>query len=220
MQCRVQSKQNSKQGCRVLNKRKRNGQKGKPSGSGGNETYEKRPPVCTDLDGEVDSSAHPHARFKLRDFFFCSSPLLPKLIPSQPDTDERGISAQSRNNLKWAQSHDQKGTGLAETNDTLFAKTLVHIPRLTCQEGERHTISSVQTLRIQTFNLPSTPSTFSNSTPSHQHLRAGFRQNSSSFCAMPTALLERFSSLTPVRRRASAILQMTALFGSPARCPH
>jgi hypothetical protein len=102
--------------------------------------------------------------------------------------------------------------------------TIVSVPIITGdpyqEPGVEHTISSVHTLRIQTFNLPSTPSTLSNSTPSHQHLRAGFRQNSNSFCAIPTALLDKFSSLTPVRRRARAILQMTALFGSPARWPH
>jgi len=86
---------------------------------------------------------------------------------------------------------------------------------------KRLTISSVQTLRIQTFSFPSIPSTLSNSTPSHQHLRAGFLQNSRSFCAMPTAgLVARASPLTSVRRRARAKLQMTVLLGSPARWPH
>lgn len=38
---------------------------------------------------------------------------------------------------------------------------------------------------------------------------------------MPTALLfARSLPLMSVRRRARAMLQMTALFGSPARCPH
>ncbi len=142
----------------------------------------------------------------------------------------------------------------------------------------RLTISRVQTRRIQTLSLPpSTPSTRSSSVPSHQHRRAGFRQNSKSFCAMPSAaafdaavaaadaaadtgddepdedddvvlvyllvlslfvpdvlelplvllvvaaLLPLVSSsallLMSVRNRASAKLQMTALFGSPARWP-
>ena len=86
----------------------------------------------------------------------------------------------------------------------------------------KRTISSVHTLLIQTFSfLPSKPSTFSNSTPSHQHRRAGFLQNRRSFCAIPTALL--FASSLPlisVRRRASARLQITALLGSPALWPH
>lgn len=43
------------------------------------------------------------------------------------------------------------------------------------------TISKVQTRRIQTFNFPSTPSTPSSSTPSHQHRLAGLRQKSRSF---------------------------------------
>jgi len=81
-------------------------------------------------------------------------------------------------------------------------------------------ISKVHTLRIQTFNLPSTPSTWSSSTPSHQHLRAGFRQKSNSFCAIPTALLFAASPRMSVRNRASAMEQMTALFGSAARWPH
>jgi hypothetical protein len=46
------------------------------------------------------------------------------------------------------------------------------------------------------------------------------RQNSNSFCAIPTALLPislpRMSDLS----RASARLQMTALLGSPALWPH
>ena len=84
----------------------------------------------------------------------------------------------------------------------------------------RLTISSVQTLLIQTFSLPSTPRTLSSSTPSHQQRRAGFRQKRSSFCAIPTALLLAASlPLMSVRRRASAMLQMTALLGSPARWP-
>lgn len=38
---------------------------------------------------------------------------------------------------------------------------------------------------------------------------------------MPTALLlARSFPLMSVRNRANAMLQMTALFGSPARCPH
>ena len=80
-------------------------------------------------------------------------------------------------------------------------------------------ISSVQTLLIQTFNFPSTPSTPSRSTPSHQHLRAGFRQNRSSFCAIPTALLPISPPRMSVRNLASARLQITALFGSFARWP-
>lgn len=82
------------------------------------------------------------------------------------------------------------------------------------------TISNVQTLRIQTFSFPSTPSTSPRSTPSHQHLRAGFRQNRRSFCAIPTTLLPARSPLMSVRSLANAKLQMTALFGSPARWPH
>lgn len=80
-------------------------------------------------------------------------------------------------------------------------------------------ISRVQTLRIQTLSLPSTPSTFSSSTPSHQHRRAGFRQKRSSFCAIPTALLPMSLPRMSLRSRASARLQMTALLGSPARWP-
>jgi hypothetical protein len=83
---------------------------------------------------------------------------------------------------------------------------------------EVYTISSVHTLLIHTFNLPSTPRTLSSSTPSHQQRRAGFLQKRSSFCAIPTALLlARSLPLMSVLRRASAILQMTALLGSPAR---
>ena len=86
--------------------------------------------------------------------------------------------------------------------------------------SNRHTISKVQTRRIQIFSLPSTPSTSSSSTPSHQHLRAGFLQNNNNFWAMPTALLPAKSPLTSVRNLANARLHMTALLGSPARCPH
>jgi hypothetical protein len=82
------------------------------------------------------------------------------------------------------------------------------------------TISRVQTLRIQTLSFPSTPSTLSSSTPSHQHRRAGFLQNSRSFCAIPTALLLISLPLISVRNLARAMLQITALLGSPARCPH
>lgn len=99
--------------------------------------------------------------------------------------------------------------------------------RSTCQQAARQfnagtrlelTISRVQTLRIQTFNVPGTPSTSWSSTPSHQHRLAGLRQNSSSFCAMPTALLLAVESpRMSVRRRASAIEQTTALLGSAAR---
>lgn len=79
-------------------------------------------------------------------------------------------------------------------------------------------ISRVHTLLIQTLSfLPSTPSTLSSSTPSHQHRRAGFRQKSSSFWAMPTALLPMSLPRMSERRRASARLQITALLGSPAR---
>ena len=82
------------------------------------------------------------------------------------------------------------------------------------------TISNVQTLLIHTLSFPSTPSTLSSSTPSHQHLRAGFLQNKSSFCAIPIALLFANSlPLISVRNRARARLQMTALLGSPARWP-
>lgn len=85
-------------------------------------------------------------------------------------------------------------------------------------ESNKRTISKVQTLRIQTFNFPSTPSTLYSSTPSHQHLLAGFLQKSRSFCAIPTALLfARSLPLISVLSRASAKLQMTALFGSEAR---
>ena len=95
----------------------------------------------------------------------------------------------------------------------------------------RLTISKVQTRLIHTFSfLPgSTPSTLSSSTPSHQHRRAGLRQNSRSFCAMPTApallsllpaLAESAVPRTSVRRRARASEQMTAFLGSPARWPH
>ena len=88
-----------------------------------------------------------------------------------------------------------------------------------CASGLLLTISSVQTRLIQTFSFPSTPSTLLSSMPSHQHLRAGFRQNKSSFCAMPTALELAASPRMSVRRRARAIEQMTALFGSAARWP-
>jgi len=47
---------------------------------------------------------------------------------------------------------------------------------------------------------------------------AGFLQNSSSFCAIPTTLLS-FESFESVLSLARARLQMTALFGSAARCP-
>lgn len=82
------------------------------------------------------------------------------------------------------------------------------------------TISSVQTRRTQTLTTPSTPSTSLRSRPSHQHRRAGFLQNSRSFWAIPTALLFARSPLISVRSLASARLQMTALLGSGARCPH
>jgi hypothetical protein len=85
----------------------------------------------------------------------------------------------------------------------------------------RLTISSVHTRRIHTFSGPSTPSTSFNSTPSHQHRRAGLRQNRRSFCAIPTALLfARSFPLISVLNRASAMLHITALLGSPARWPH
>lgn len=82
------------------------------------------------------------------------------------------------------------------------------------------TISSVQTRLIHTLSLPGTPSTSCSSTPSHQHLRAGFLQKRSNFCAMPTACPPAKSPLMSVLRRARARLQMTALLGSPARWPH
>lgn len=84
--------------------------------------------------------------------------------------------------------------------------------------GKPLTISSVQTRLIHTFSFPSTPSTFSSSTPSHQHLLAGLRQKSRSFCAIPKVLL--FARSLPrisVLNLASARLQMTALLGSLAR---
>ena len=83
------------------------------------------------------------------------------------------------------------------------------------------TISKVHTLRIHTFNFPGTPSTPSSSTPSHQHLLAGFLQKSNSFWAIPTAL-ESFPAepRTSVRKRANAREQITALLGSGARWPH
>lgn len=80
-------------------------------------------------------------------------------------------------------------------------------------------ISSVHTLLIHTLSFPSTPSTPSSSTPSHQHLRAGFRQKRSSFCAIPTALFPSSFPRISVRNRARARLQMTALFGSFALWP-
>ena len=86
-------------------------------------------------------------------------------------------------------------------------------------ESSGLTISNVHTRRIHTLSFPSTPSTSLNSTPSHQHLLAGFRQKSRSFCAIPTALLPVKSPLMSVLNLASARLQMTALFGSPARWP-
>jgi hypothetical protein len=45
------------------------------------------------------------------------------------------------------------------------------------------------------------------------------RQKSSSFWAMPTALLPMSLPRMSERRRASASEQMTALLGSPARWP-
>lgn len=81
-------------------------------------------------------------------------------------------------------------------------------------------ISSVHTRLIHTLSFPSTPSTLSSSTPSHQHLLAGLRQNSNSFCAMPTALLPISLPRMSLRSLARARLQTTALLGSPARCPH
>lgn len=97
----------------------------------------------------------------------------------------------------------------------------------THQQNDRHyrspitLISSVHTRLIHTLSLPSTPSTSSNSTPSHQHLLAGLRQKSRSFCAIPTALLfPRSLPRISLRSLASARLQTTALPGSPARWPH
>lgn len=78
-------------------------------------------------------------------------------------------------------------------------------------------ISSVHTRRIHTLSFPSTPSILSSSMPSHQQRRAGFLQNSSNFCAMPTALVPMSLPRMSLRSRASAKLQMTALLGSPAR---
>lgn len=98
--------------------------------------------------------------------------------------------------------------------------------RYTSINGRHHRnpitlISSVHTRLIHTLSLPSTPSTSSNSTPSHQHLLAGLRQKSRSFCAMPTALLfPRSLPRISLRSLASARLQTTALPGSPARWPH
>lgn len=114
--------------------------------------------------------------------------------------------------------------GIEQNNATRFSSQSNHALRNTsaCLQSShrrpcRLTISSVQTLLIQTLRVPSTPSTFSKSTPSHQHRLAGFRQNNRSFCAMPTALELAISPRTSLRNRASAMLQMTALFGSPAR---
>lgn len=78
-------------------------------------------------------------------------------------------------------------------------------------------ISSVQTRLIQTLSFPDTPSTFSSSTPSHQQRLAGLRQKRCNFCAIPSALLLISLPRISLRSRASARLQITALFGSPAR---
>jgi hypothetical protein len=91
------------------------------------------------------------------------------------------------------------------------------MPALLHQRNPITLISKVHTLLIQTFSLPSTPSTFSKSTPSHQHLRAGFLQNKSSFCAIPTALEPISLARMSVRNRARARLHITALLGSFAR---
>lgn len=98
------------------------------------------------------------------------------------------------------------------------------LPRLLFYENGLHLrpitlISSVHTRRIQTLSLPWTPSTSSSSIPSHQHLLAGFLQNSSSFCAMPIAALFMSVPRMSLRNLVNARLQMTALFGSPARWP-
>ena len=85
--------------------------------------------------------------------------------------------------------------------------------------SSRLTISKVHTLRTHTFNLPLTPSMPSSSTPSHQHLLAGFLQNRRSFWAIPMALLFDKSLLTSVRSFARARLQITARLGSWARWP-
>lgn len=111
-------------------------------------------------------------------------------------------------------------------SDTVLAQSY-HALRIVSKQSpisspsrECLTISRVHTRRIQTLSFPSTPSTLSNSTPSHQHLLAGLRQNSNSFCAMPTALAAPAESpRTSVRRRASAMEQITAFCGSAARCP-
>lgn len=84
---------------------------------------------------------------------------------------------------------------------------------------QKHTISRVHTRRIQTFSFPSTPSTLSNSIPSHQQRLAGFLQKSSSFWAIPTEALPFKSPRISVRSFAKAKLQITALLGSGARWP-
>lgn len=109
---------------------------------------------------------------------------------------------------------------LAEANNALRNARQQAARQFDIKTSCQLTISRVHTLRIQTFSVPCTPSTSSSSTPSHQHRLAGLRQNSSSFCAMPTALLLVVESpRMSVRRRASAIEQTTALLGSAARWP-
>lgn len=103
----------------------------------------------------------------------------------------------------------------AQPNDALQ----IPVSHLSKRGSVQLTISKVQTRRIHTFRLPSIPSTPFKSTPSHQHLLAGFRQKSRSFCAIPTALLPARSPLMSVRNLARARLQITALFGSPALWP-
>lgn len=110
---------------------------------------------------------------------------------------------------------------LAKANDALEGVHVSRVQMLPTSKPGQLTISRVQTRLIHTLSFPSTPRTFSSSTPSHQQRRAGFLQKSNSFCAIPTALLlARSLPLISVLRRARAMLQMTALLGSPARWPH
>jgi hypothetical protein len=143
------------------------------------------------------------------------------MYPLNPSTNQRTSNKRPRM-LPFDPCSRKCQNGTIRPLSTQPNDTLSFTIWLACNALEQWaplTISSVHTRRIHTFNFPSTPSTSSNSTPSHQHLRAGFRQKSRSFCAMPTTLFPARSPLTSVRNLASARLQMTALFGSPARWP-
>lgn len=124
--------------------------------------------------------------------------------------------------MKYAQKRmglDMLSWGYHLSPMTLCTRTSQSNKELTEPGRNSLTISRVHTRRIQTFNFPSTPSTPSNSIPSHQQRLAGFLQKSNSFWAMPTEALLLRSPLISVRSFANARLQITALLGSGARWP-